>query len=356
MSKIRVAVLFGGASSEHEVSLKSAYSVITNIPTDKYEIICIGITKKGKWLYFPGDYELIRSGAWETFTDCCTAVLSPDTIHHGFIKIQEDGSVSVQRVDVVFPVLHGKFGEDGTIQGLCELANLPYVGCNMTSSANCMDKSMTHTILDYNGIKTAKFCSIDRTCLSKLDAHCELIEEKLGYPMFVKPACAGSSIGVNRATDRNELRESIKIAFSHDNKVVIEEEIIGREIECAVLGNDLPIASLPGEIAPEEDFYTYDAKYNLGTSKLYIPAELTEEQSSELRKIAIRAYKAIGCTGFSRVDFFVTESGIILNEINTIPGFTSISMYPKLMEATGIPFPDLLDRLMTYAIERMSEN
>lgn len=354
MARTKVAVLFGGASSEHEVSLVSAYSVLTNIPKDKYDVMCIGITKKGHWLYYPGEYEDIPTGEWEKNPDCATAVISPDSMTKGVIVLGKDDSAFVRKVDVVFPVLHGMNGEDGTVQGLCALAGLPCVGCDMTSSASCMDKTITHRILDSVGIRTAPFCALQRDFLDDPEVGCNEVERKLGgYPMFVKPATAGSSVGVSRAADREALRNGIKIAFAHSEKVVVEKEIIGKEVECAVLGNgtDL-IASIPGQITPAEEFYDYDAKYKLGTSVLDIPAKITPEQTEQLRETAKRAYHALGCSGFSRVDFFVADDGIILNEINTIPGFTPISMYPKLMDNMGISYPELLDRLITLAAER----
>ena len=358
MAKLKIAVLFGGASSEHEVSLVSAYSVLNNIPKDKYDVMCIGITKKGHWMYYPGEYEDIKTGEWENDPDCCTAVISPDSTHKGILLLDEDDGCHLRKVDAVFPVLHGVNGEDGTVQALCTLAGLPCVGCDMTSSAACMDKAITHTILDAAGIKTAPYCYVTRTALSDMDAACDEIEAKLGaYPMFVKPACAGSSVGVSRAADREGLKNGLKIAFAHSAKVVIETEIIGKEVECAVLGNGKELlASIPGQITPAEEFYDYDAKYKLGTSILDIPAKISEEQMNELRETAKKAYMAMGCSGFSRVDFFVTENDIILNEINTIPGFTPISMYPKMMENMGIPYGELVDRLIELAIERNSEN
>lgn len=361
MARIRIAVLFGGASSEHEVSLMSAYSVLSNIPKDKYNVMCIGITKKGHWLYYPGEYEDIPTGKWENNPDCCTAVISPDSINKGIILMGEQ--TNVHKVDAVFPVLHGANGEDGTVQGLCALAGLPCVGSDLTSSAVCMDKTITHTVLEAAGIKTAPFCYVTREALANLDNACIEIERKLGgYPMFVKPATAGSSVGVSRAADREALKNGIMIAFAHSGRVVVETEIVGKEVECAVLGNcsgltggaDL-IASIPGQITPAEEFYDYDAKYKLGTSVLDIPAKISEDESNRLREIAKKAYKAVGCSGMARVDFFVTENDITLNEINTLPGFTPISMYPKLMENMGISYPELLDRLIELAIERCAE-
>lgn len=358
MAKLKLAVLFGGASSEHEVSLVSAYSVLNNIPRDKYDVMCIGITKKGHWMYYPGEYEDIKTGAWENNPDNLTAVISPDTVGKGVLLLGADDKCYLRKVDAVFPVLHGRFGEDGTVQGLCGLAGIPCVGCDMTSSACCMDKAITHTILDAAGIRTAPYCYVTRNSLRDIDGTCESIEQKLGgYPMFVKPACAGSSVGVTRAADREALKSGIKIAFAHGEKVVIETEIIGKEVECAVLGNgERLIASIPGQITPAEEFYDYDAKYKLGTSVLDIPAKISDDLTEELRNTAKKAYTAMGCSGFSRVDFFVTESGLVLNEINTIPGFTPISMYPKLMENMGIEYSELLDRLIELAVEKNCEN
>ncbi len=356
MAKQKIAVLFGGVSSEHDISLLSAYSVLTHIPEEKYDVLCVGITKKGHWMYYPGEYEYIKTGEWENNPDCCTAILSPDAVHKGFVILGNDGAY-VRKVDAVFPVLHGMNGEDGSVQGLCQLSGIPFVGCDMTSSAVCMDKALTHTVLDSAGIRTAKYLAIRRSTLDDIDKVCSEIEEKLGYPVFVKPACAGSSVGVSRAADREALKEGLKVAFAHGPKVVVEHEVIGKEVECAVLGNCRNIlASVPGQITPAEEFYDFDAKYKLGTSVLDIPAKISNEQMNELREIAIKAYRACGCSGFSRVDFFVSDDGIILNEINTIPGFTSISMYPKLMENMGITYSALLDRLIQLAMERGGEN
>lgn len=353
MKKQKIAVLFGGTSTEHDISCVSATSVINNIPKDKYDVICIGITKKGRWLFYPGDIENISNGTWEQHPDCATAVISPDTLHKGIIKILDDGDTSIQKVDCVFPVLHGSGGEDGTVQGLLELAGIPFVGCDLISSANCMDKAMTHTVLDANGIKTSPWCQILRSELSNLNERCDEFEAKLGYPMFVKPANGGSSIGISKASDREELKAAIKHAFALDAKVIVEKNIVAREIECALLGNDDVTVSVPGEIVSCSDFYDYEAKYILAQSELKIPAPLTEEQTNAIMQNAKEAYIAMGCKGLARVDSFLCENGeILINEINTIPGFTSISMYPKLMESIGIPYPELLDRLITLAIER----
>ncbi|MBR7039917.1 MAG: D-alanine--D-alanine ligase [Oscillospiraceae bacterium] len=351
MAKTRVAVLFGGASSEHDISLKSATFVIENIPKDKYDVICIGITKKGRWLYYPGDISAIATGEWERNPDCASAVLSPDPLHKGFITM-ENGEASVKNIDVVFPVLHGRNGEDGTVQGLLDLAKIPYVGCGLLASACCMDKAVTHTILDYNGIRTAKWRMLLEYEMNDLEARCEQIASELGYPLFIKPANSGSSIGVHRAANKQELLDGIREAFSHDEKVIVEEQIVGRELEVAVFGYDAPFASFVGEISSCKEFYDFDAKYVLDGSQLSIPAELTLEKNREFQEVAVKAYKAMGCKGLSRVDFFLTEKDeIVLNEINTMPGFTSISMYPKLMRHLGMKPAYLVDKLIEQALD-----
>ena len=351
MSKIRVAVLFGGVSSEHDISLKSATHVIQNIPQEKYDVVCVGITKKGRWLYYPGDLSAIATGEWERNPDCTSTVLSPDPIHKGLITI-ENGMVSVKKVDVVFPVLHGRNGEDGTIQGLLELAKIPYVGCGVLASAACMDKAVTHTILDHNGIRTAKWRMLLEYEMNHLSEKCREIADALGYPVFVKPANSGSSIGVSRADNEAQLLDAVKLAFSHDDKVIVEECIEGRELEVAVFGYDAPFASFVGEISSCKEFYDFDAKYVLDGSQLSIPAELTLEMNREIQQIALRAYKTMGCKGLSRVDFFLTpQNEIILNEINTMPGFTAISMYPKLMRHLGMKPSYLIDKLIEQALD-----
>ena len=351
MSKIKVAVIFGGASTEHDVSLVSAKNVIENIPKDKYEVICIGITKKGHWLYFPGDISEIASGEWEHNTDCTSAILSPDPLHKGLITL-DSGSASIKKIDVVFPVLHGRNGEDGTIQGLLDLSRIPYVGCGLLASAGCMDKVHTHMVLDQCGIRTAEWRMIGQRSINKLDSECAAIAAELGFPLFVKPANSGSSLGINKATDLETLKDAVKFAFSHDNKVVIEQFISGKELEVAVFGYDSPFASYVGEIEPCNDFYDYEAKYILGTSNLYIPARIDDEASKEIRETAVNAFKALGCKGLSRVDFFLTDDQeVILNEINTMPGFTPISMYPKLMEHLGMSYSYLVDKLIEQAMD-----
>lgn len=352
MAKTRVAVIFGGMSNEHDISLISASNVISNLDTEKYEIIPIGITKKGRWFFYPGDTSAIKEGSWENDPDCVPAAILPDPLYRGIAKIS-DNRITIVKVDVIFPVLHGKFGEDGTLQGLLDMSGIPYVGCGCFASAACMDKEYTHTVLEHNGINMARFITVRQSDLNDLDRVCEKIANELEFPVFVKPSSSGSSVGVNKASCFEDLKNAIKLAFTHDKKVIVEEFIKGRELECAVLGTDNPFASEVGEIVSCNDFYDYDAKYILGTSGLNIPADIPRESSAAIRDTAVKAFKAIGCYGLSRIDFFMTEEGkIYLNEINTLPGFTSISMYPKLMENLGIPYSELLDRLIKLAYER----
>jgi len=355
MAKLKIAVVFGGKSNEHDVSVVSAAHVIRSINenSDRYEVICIGITKKGHWLRYMGSTEDIENGKWTDHPDNLACIFSPDPVHRGFIQLEEDGSYSNIKVDVVFPVLHGKNGEDGTIQGIFQMAEVPFVGCDLISSACCMDKDVTHTILEAHGIKTAKWISMIYRDLAELDEKCALMEKELGYPMYVKPANCGSSVGISKAHDLEELKAGIKAAFTHDQKVIVEQEVKGVELECAVMGNDTPFASTVGQIAAANEFYDYDAKYNNAASKTYIPAKVDEKVIEEVRDVAVRAFKAMGCGGLARVDFFLSDKGeVILNEINTLPGHTKISMYPKLMEHAGISYAEQEDRLIKLALDR----
>lgn len=353
MDKLTVLVLFGGKSSEHDVSTVSAASVIDNIPQDKYDIIKLGITKEGAWYRYNGDTALLPGDKWvEDSKNLVPAFLSPDPTVGGIIETA-DGGIKTTKVDAVFPVLHGKNGEDGTVQGLLQLAELPFVGCDMTSSAACMDKAITNALADQAGIAQAKWLSYtEHEYRSNPQKALDEAAAKLGYPIFVKPAKAGSSVGISKASNVHELADAFETAFANDSKVVLEETIIGSEVECAVLGNSEPKASVPGEIAPCNEFYDYDAKYVAGTSGLFIPARISEDMLKKVQQQAIKAYKALGCSGLSRVDFFVNGENILLNEINTIPGFTSISMYPKLWAHCGVSYSELLDRLIRLAIEK----
>lgn len=348
-------VLFGGVSSEYEVSLLSAQSVIENLPKDKYTVIPLGITKDGRWFQFCGNAKDLPGDKWlEDEKQLIPALISTDRSTPGLIRFTGKGIETV-KIDVVFPVLHGKNGEDGTVQGLLQLANIPFVGCDMLSSAMCMDKAVTNAMADIAGIPQAKWQSFKAYEYKKNpQAYLEAAEEYLGFPVFVKPANAGSSVGVSKAKSKQELVDALEAAFIHDDKVVLEQGIDGREVECAVLGNEEPVASIPGEIVPCNEFYDYSAKYIGDASELHIPARLPAEKLEEVRELACKAYQVLGCSGLARVDFFVRNSdgAVLLNEPNTIPGFTSISMYPKMFAASGIPYPDLLDRLLCLAMDK----
>lgn len=351
MNKKTIAVLFGGVSSEHDISCISAKSIILNLDYNKYNVVLLGITKQGKWYIFNDDVNMLPEDKWLESKSLLPAFISPDTSVHGIVTAKGE----IIRLDAVFPVLHGKNGEDGTIQGLLQLAQIPFVGCNATASGVCMDKAIANAVSDAFGIEQAKWCAYTQYDYRKNTDLCldEAIA-KLALPIFVKPANAGSSVGISKAHTREELAKGIEIAFKEDNKVVLEEFIDGHEVECAVLGNEEPIAAEVGAIAAAAEFYDFDSKYNNPQSQLYIPAPLDKEKRDEIRAQALRAYKALGCEGLSRVDFFVTKDDgrILLNEINTIPGQTSISMYPKLFEAVGVSYKDLIDRLIDYALQR----
>ncbi len=351
MNKTRVAVVFGGVSSEHEISRLSASSVIRNLSVEKYELSLIGITKKGEWYLFGGDPEEIPDGSWENDCSNRSCMISPDASRRG---ITVSGGSFIP-VDVIFPVLHGKNGEDGTIQGLLELSRIPYVGCGVLASSVCMDKAVTNLLLEQFGIAQAKFvwCYTDDYLENPEPVEREIVQ-KLGFPVFVKPANAGSSVGISKVKRAEELRSAMLLAAKEDGKLVIEEGIDGREVECAVLGNSRPIASVPGEILPANEFYDYEAKYFDDNSKLCIPAQLDETTTETLRSTAVRAFRLLGCSGLSRVDFFVrrSDNAVLLNELNTLPGFTAISMYPKLFGAVGIGYGELLDRLISLALEK----
>ncbi len=379
MSKKRVAVIFGGQSSEHEVSRVSAQSVIENIDKQKYDIVMIGITKDGKWLTYDGPTEKIGSGEWQAIAQ---KQLLNQSSERQNLSQQKNGTQTFSSstqiatnntarsifdentnapIDVVFPVLHGCNGEDGTIQGLFELAGIPYVGCGVLGSSLGMDKAYTKIIFEKEGLPQGDYLVFSRKQVYYQNENViKEIEGKLTYPCFVKPSNAGSSVGVNKASNRTELIKALDIAAKNDRRILVEEFINGREIECAVLGNDNPIASTVGEVVPCNDFYDYEAKYQVGdSSKVVIPAEnLSAETVDKIREYAVRAFKCLDCAGLSRVDFFVHKvtGEIYINEINTLPGFTKISMYPKLWSESGIPYPELIDKLIELAFERFEDS
>lgn len=355
-SKLRIAVIFGGESSEHEVSERSAASIIEHLSAEKYEVLRIGITKEGQWLLFSGPIEHIRNGSWVNDPKNMPAILSPDSVYHGLLILQE-GSYHRIPLDVIFPVLHGKKGEDGTIQGIFEFSGIPYVGCDTLTSAICMDKAVTHTLLSgARDIEQTNYLWFFADRFDKApDVIKDKIEARLIFPVFVKPANAGSSIGVSKVTKKEDLDAAILKAAKEDKKILVENGIVGQEVECAVMGIGDPIASGIGEIAVTAEFYDYDDKYVSGTSQCIIPAHISAETAQKVRRTAIRAFRHLGCTGLARVDFFVTEDQrVILNEINTLPGFTDISMFPKLWLAEGYSYGELLDQLISYALEKGS--
>ncbi|MDE5770444.1 MAG: D-alanine--D-alanine ligase [Ruminococcus sp.] len=356
MAKIKAAVIFGGVSREHELSLASAADVIANIPRDKYEVICIGITRKGRWLYYPGDVADIASGKWELNPDCTSAVISPDPLHRGII-ILENGEASIRKIDVVFPVLHGKSGADGTIQGLLDLSGIPYVGCGLLAAASCMDKSHTHMVMDDFGIKTAEWRLITQRELSEIDKCCKKISDELGFPLIVKPANSGSDAGTSYAKNHETLVSAVKVAFSNDNKVVVEKFIDGRKLEAAVFGYDTPFSSCIGEIT--ENIRTYDPNNFSATSgdDLTVPADLPNDIQNKIRETAVQAFKALNCKGMARIDFFLTDDGqLLLNKIGVAPGLRKNSIYPKLMEHLGMSLPYLLDKMLEQATENAERN
>ncbi len=349
-------IIFGGNSSEYEVSLRSSASVLRNVNREKYNVLTLGITRDGSWYLYDGSIDDIENGNWCKGNSITPALLSPDKNDGGLIIFENDGSFKKIKIDVIFPVLHGKNGEDGTIQGLFELAQIPYVGCDHLSSAMCMDKAVTNTLADAANIPGAKWSAFTKTEYYGGNVDLAPIIDKLGFPIFVKPANAGSSVGISKAHNIDELKKAIDIAFQNDYKAVLEETLVGREIECAVMGNSQPVASCIGEILPTAEFYDYDAKYIDNSTGLAIPANLPEEISEKVRAAAINAYKTMGCEGLSRVDFFLADDGTCyLNEINTLPGFTSISMFAKLFGHVGVAYSELIDRLIDYAEKRSDE-
>ena len=337
--KLCVVVLFGGMSSEHEVSCVSAGTFVDNLDPSRYEVLTVGITKEGRWLCTEASSAQMADGSWEELPSNMPCVISPDRADHGMILFAPSGQVEKLHVDVVIPALHGLWGEDGTVQGLLELAGIPYVGCGVLASAVCMDKAVANALFDAAGIPHTRWLAANRWEIeSDLEGVCDGAIAKLGWPIFVKPANAGSSVGITKAHDRAELKDAIRLALENDRKVVFEAFVDGHEVECAVIGSDPAAATRPGEILAGAEFYTYDDKYKLDEVKTY----------------AAMAYTALNCEGLARCDFFVEHgtNRVMINEINTFPGFTPISMYPKLMEHEGTPVPALIDHLIELALER----
>ena len=344
--KKSLCVIFGGQSPEHDISCKSVVSVLKNLNKEKYDIHKLGITKSGEWFLYTGEIEKIETGEWKNDKRFLKkAIISPCSEDKGILVFEDDRFYTIH-IDVAFPVLHGEYGEDGTIQGLFELAGIKYVGMGVLASANAMDKTYTKIVIKDAGIPQADWVVAIKG--KDLDGIMNKAEEKLGYPCFVKPANTGSSVGVGKAHNREELKKALENAFGFDRKVLIEENIDGHEVECAILGNEDAKASTVGEIMPTVEFYDFDAKYNDNSTKLQIPAEIPDELIEKIREYAVRAFRALDGSGLSRVDFFVkySDNSVVLNEINTMPGFTNISMYPKLWNKVGVAYDELLDKLI----------
>lgn len=349
--RIRVGILFGGKSAEHEVSIQSAKNIFKAINKEKFEPVLIGIDKAGDWYLLDNPQSLINSGIFLPVNNLPDKAKNITLLKRdGGLPIKTRISNTLEDLDVVFPVLHGPFGEDGTVQGLLKLLDIPFVGAGVLGSAIGMDKDVTKRLLRDAKIPTARFIIVKKDYIQKY----EEITKELGSPIFVKPANLGSSVGISRVSAKSEYAKALKNAFDFDRKILVEEAIDGREIECSVLGNESPIASVPGEIVTKYDFYSYDAKYvDENGATTIIPAKVPSATSKKIQDLAIKAFKVLECEGMCRVDFFLKRDGALLvNEINTVPGFTNISMYPKLWESSGIPYSQLIERLINLALER----
>ncbi|MBN1599645.1 MAG: D-alanine--D-alanine ligase [Bacteroidales bacterium] len=352
--KINLGLIFGGRSGEHEVSLQSAKSIAENVNREKYNLFLLAIDKEGDWFLADESFYLDNKDDPANIklhiNDEQKIALIPKGISNQILKLSDHSLVA--RLDVVFPIIHGTFGEDGSLQGFMSMLNIPCVGADVLGSAVGMDKLVAKKLLINEGINVARHIVADNK--SEISVLIKEAEQKFGFPVFVKPACSGSSVGVYKSSDAKELGDSIKKSLHFDERVLIEEAIVGREIECSVLGNDELIASIAGEVIPKNSFYSYEAKYiDAEGAKLEMPAKLSENILNEIQNLAKKAYKVLSCSGMARVDMFLKEdNSLVLNEINTLPGFTKISMYPKLLDLTGIPFPELIERLIDLAIEK----
>lgn len=345
MIKKKIGVLFGGCSPEYNVSLESAYSVITNINKEKYDIILIGITKEGDWFKFEGDLENIKNDSWLQKGKCTKVVISSSKSDKGIIEI-DNNNTNLIKLDAIFPILHGKNGEDGTVQGLIELSGIPLIGCNLLSSSLCMDKYLSHKLVQSYGIKVANSILINN---KTKDIYKEI--KKLNFPLFVKPVRAGSSFGITKIESETEIEQAIKEALKYDTEIIIEENIDGIEIGCAILGNDDLIVGEVDEIELSNGFFNYTEKYTLKTSQIHVPARIDKEIAQKAKETAKQIYKILKCKDFARVDMFLTSNNeIYFNEINTIPGFTSHSRYPNMMKQIGMSFEKLVDKLISLEV------
>ena len=345
MIKKKIGVIFGGCSPEYNVSLESAYSAITNINKEKYDIILIGITKEGDWFKFEGDLENIKNDSWLQKGKCTKVVISSSKSDKGIIEI-DNNNTNLIKLDAIFPILHGKNGEDGTVQGLIELSGIPLIGCNLLSSSLCMDKYLSHKLVQSYGIKVANSILINN---KTKDIYKEI--KKLNFPLFVKPVRAGSSFGITKIESETEIEQAIKEALKYDTEIIIEENIDGIEIGCAILGNDDLIVGELDEIELSNGFFNYTEKYTLKTSQIHVPARIDKEIAQKAKETAKQIYKILKCKDFARVDMFLTPNNeIYFNEINTIPGFTSHSRYPNMMKQIGMSFEELVDKLISLEV------
>lgn len=347
MKKIKVAVFFGGRSPEYRVSLESAYSVLRNLDSEKYEPVPIGITNTGKWYYFAGNIEKIKLDKWENDVDCIRAVLSPDYDARKLLLLR-GAAVEEISIDAALPILHGQNGEDGTVQGTIELSGIPLAGCGILASALCMDKDRAHKLVGAAGVRVPKSIVL-RSCTDTAQAQSFAIET--GFPLFIKPVKAGSSYGITKVYEADELIPAVTTAFRYDNEVILEENINGFEVGCAVLGTDRLITGEVDEIELSQGFFDFTEKYTLKTSAIHVPARISAEKAAQVKETAKLIYRTLGCSGFARVDMFLTPAGeIVFNEVNTIPGFTEHSRYPGMMKAAGLSFRDILDRIIEQAV------
>lgn len=348
MAKIRVAVLFGGATKDHKISLKSAYSVLCGLSPERFEVTPIGITKAGRWLYFPGDYEEILNGTWETNSDCCSAIISPDPLHSGIITIMSDGSTAFKRVDVVFSALHGKYGECGRIQGLLKLSKIPFTDSNPDSAAICMDKGLTHLVLSTAGIEVPKYALLERSDINTIDKRIEEIEKEISYPCYVSASSCSSSIGAHNVRNAAELKAAAKIAFSHHHTAIVEEDLTGKTIECAVLGNSYEIeVTALGQVFKthgDNPFASYTAEFTAMT-------DLTADEKEKIKATAVKAFKVLSLKGAAKMSFRLSDGRVLLRRIDTIPGLTEESALPILMDESGYRYPDAVERLISLATE-----
>lgn len=361
-NKKNVAVIFGGASSEYGVSLESVSAVIRNLDRDKYNPVIVGISRQGEWFYYTGDISKIQNDTWCNKADCVPAVLSPNRTEHKLILLKEEGTESIL-VDVAFPVMHGRNGEDGTVQGLVELAGIPLAGCGTLASALCMDKDRAHRLAGLSGVRVPEALVLMDSAKGNVKHEGEDLENMImeraekfarsaGYPIFVKPLKAGSSYGVTKVESKDELASAVRLAFQYDDQVILEENIEGFEVGCAVLGKDRLIIGEVDEIELSNGFFDFTEKYTLKTSKIHVPARISAEKAEEIKEAAEKIYRALGCCGFARVDMFLTpEGGIVFNEVNTIPGFTEHSRYPGMMRAAGYTFAEIIDLIIGQALE-----